>query len=101
MSERLRRNIVIRGHRTSINLERSIWSALENICDCENMNISQIIGMIDDSLDRDTSRTSAVRIFIVNYFRTMANDSKALNNGYLKLNSRNIKQLVNGPIGSR
>ena len=101
MSEYLRRNIVVKGRRTSISLESAIWSALEEICERESMTFNQIITLINDNLDKDTGRTSAARIFIVNYFRTMANNPELLKSGLLKLTGRNIKRLVNGPIASK
>ena len=101
MSEYRIRNIIIRGRRTSISLESAIWSALEEICERESMTINQICTLIDNNLNYDANRTSAVRTFIVNYFRTMANNSEILKSGSLKPIARNIKKLVNGPIGSK
>ena len=101
MGEYSRRNIYINGARTSISLAGSIWSALDEICEREGMTLNQICTLIDDDLNKGTSRTSAVRTFIVNYFRSMANNSKFLKSGSLKPIGRNIKRLVHGPIGSK
>ena len=73
-SEFLRKNITIKGHRTSISLERSIWSGLEELCDRESINFNQLFTLIE-SLRNGASRTSAVRTFIVNYYRSIANIS--------------------------
>jgi predicted DNA-binding ribbon-helix-helix protein len=99
MSEYIRKSIFIDSRRTSISLESSIWSALEEICERENVTLSQICTLIDAELTSDVSRTSAVRAFIVNYFRTMTNNSKLLKNGSLKPIGKNIKLLAHGPIG--
>ena len=100
-TEYLRRTIFVRDHRTTISLEGSIWSALEEICHRESMGLNQICTLIDDELHKDANRTSAIRTFIVNYFRKIANDSKILKNDSLKPIGRNIKMLVNGSLGPK
>ena len=69
--EYVRKNVTIRGHRTSMSLEKAIWSGLEEICDREDVTFNQLCSLIDRSRDT-TSRTSAVRTFIVNYYRHIA-----------------------------
>ncbi len=96
-----RRNIIIKDHRKTISLEGSIWSALEELCHRESMGLNQICTLIDDELHKDASRTSTIRTFVVNYFRTIANDSKILKNDSLKPIGRNIKMLVNGSLGPK
>lgn len=98
-TEYLKRNIFIGDHRTTISLEGSIWSALEEICHRESMTFNQICTLIDDELHKDAGRTSAIRTFVVNYFREIANDSKILKNDSLRPIGRNIKMLVNGSLG--
>ncbi|MBT3991004.1 MAG: ribbon-helix-helix domain-containing protein [Rhodospirillaceae bacterium] len=69
--EYVRKNVTIQGHRTSMSLEKAIWSGLEEICEREEVTFNQICSLIDRSR-KTTSRTSAVRTFIVNYFRFIA-----------------------------
>jgi len=54
-----------------MSLEKAIWSGLEEICEREEVTFNQICSLIDRSR-KTTSRTSAVRTFIVNYFRFIA-----------------------------
>lgn len=69
--EYVRKNVTIHGHRTSMSLETAIWSGLEEICKREDITFNQLCSLIDRS--RETiSRTSAVRTFIVNYYRYIA-----------------------------
>ena len=70
-SEYVRRNVTIKGHRTSISLEKSIWDGLEDIRQREGMNFNQICTFIDGLRD-GASRSSAMRTFILNYFRAVA-----------------------------
>ena len=70
-NEYVRKNVTIQGHRTSMSLEKAIWSGLEEICDREDVTFNQLCSLIDRSRET-TSRTSAVRTFIVNYYRHIA-----------------------------
>jgi predicted DNA-binding ribbon-helix-helix protein len=80
-SQFLRRNVTIDGRRTSLRLESAIWHGLEEICRRERIDFQQICNLIEQNRDR-ASRTSALRIFIVNYFRIAANlDSFCLSDG--------------------
>lgn len=67
----VRKNVTIKGHRTSISLEKAIWSGLEEICEREDVTFNQLCSLIDSSR-KSTSRTSAVRTFILNYYRFIA-----------------------------
>lgn len=70
-NEYIRKNVTIQGHRTSMSLEKAIWSGLEEICEREDVTFNQLCSLIDRSRET-TSRTSAVRTFIVNYYRHLA-----------------------------
>ena len=99
-SEYLRKNIVIKGHRTSISLERSIWSGLEEICDRESLNFNQLCSLIDN-LRNGASRTSAVRTFTVNYFRTIANGSQSPKGKTVSPIGGKLEQLIKAPIAAK
>jgi predicted DNA-binding ribbon-helix-helix protein len=74
--EYIRKNVTIQGHRTSMSLEKAIWSGLEEICEREDLTFNQICSLIDRSR-KTMSRTSAVRTFIVNYYRHIAGKNNA------------------------
>jgi predicted DNA-binding ribbon-helix-helix protein len=74
------RNVTINGRRTSLRLERASWEALDDICKCEKLTTHELCTLIDDSR-HGSSRTSAVRAFIVTYFRTLARERGALPGG--------------------
>ena len=99
-SEYLRKNITIKGHRTSISLERSIWSGLDEVCDRESMNLNQLFTLID-SLRNGASRTSAVRTFIVNYYRSIANILKSGGDETIIPIGDDLKQLLFKAIGMK
>ena len=67
-SSLVKRNVIIRGHRTSLCLEVEMWEALDDICRREGLNINHLCTMIDKA-QHDTSRTSTIRCFTLRYFR--------------------------------
>jgi predicted DNA-binding ribbon-helix-helix protein len=68
------RNIHLNGQRTSLRLEPTMWEALEEICRRERRSISDICAFIESQRGA-SSRTAAVRVFILRYFRAAATES--------------------------
>jgi predicted DNA-binding ribbon-helix-helix protein len=65
------RNVTIGARRTSLRLEREIWEALEDICQREKVSLNEMCCTIDQ-YRHNSNRTSAIRAFIVTYFRALA-----------------------------
>ncbi len=74
------RNVTISGHRTSLRLEPAIWDAIGDICDKEGLTIHELITLIDHRRN-ETSRTSAVRTFVVTYLHDLATERGRLRKG--------------------
>ena len=74
-SRLVNRNIVGESGRTSMRLEPELWDALREICRQERSDIGTMIRRIE-ALSRTQQsaggRTSAVRVFIVRYFRAIS-----------------------------
>ena len=68
------RNVTVSGRRTSVRLEPDLWEALREIALRENRTLHDICSDIDQTRG-GTRLTSAMRIYIVNYFRSAANPS--------------------------
>jgi len=66
------RNLKIAGRRTSIRLEPEMWSAFEDICRRERADLNTLATRIARAKPQECSFTAAVRIFIVNYYRTLS-----------------------------
>jgi predicted DNA-binding ribbon-helix-helix protein len=64
-------NIVVNGHRTSIRLEPEMWSALSEIAAAEGVRVNEMVSRIATRA-RAGSLTSAVRVFIMGYYRSKA-----------------------------
>jgi predicted DNA-binding ribbon-helix-helix protein len=71
-------NIVVNGHRTSIRLEPEMWTALAEIAGGEGLRVNELVSNIA-SRTRAGSLTSAVRVFIMAYYRTKAHALAAQN----------------------
>ncbi len=74
------KNVTINGRRTSLRLERISWDAMVDICQCEGLTIHELCSLIDNRRN-GASRTSAVRAFIVSYYRAAAAENGALQKG--------------------
>lgn len=68
------RNVNVGGRRTSVRLEPDLWEALREIAGREQRSLHEICTDIDRTRG-GTRLTSAMRIYIVNYFRSAANPS--------------------------
>jgi len=82
MNSRLQsRNVTVDGHRTSLRLEQDVWNALEEICTREDMSVHEICSLIEQRR-KGSSRTAAVRAFILGYFREAASDTGHVRAGH-------------------
>jgi predicted DNA-binding ribbon-helix-helix protein len=67
------RNVTISGRRTSLRMEQETWDALAEICKREGKSIHQICTMVEERRNV-SNRTSAVRAFIIAYYRAAATE---------------------------
>lgn len=62
-------NVVVGGLRTSVRLEPVMWEALQEIARCQGKTITQLVTEID-RMGLATSLTSAIRVYIVDFYRS-------------------------------
>ena len=67
-SNLVNRNVIAGRGRTSMRLEPELWEALNDICRMERIGLSELIRSIE-ARGHPGGRTSAVRVYIVQYFR--------------------------------
>jgi predicted DNA-binding ribbon-helix-helix protein len=72
-SRLINRNIVAERGRTSMRLEPEVWDALAEICRREGQDLNGLVRQIEMAAHAG-SRTSAVRVFVLQYFRSAAID---------------------------
>lgn len=67
-----KRSVTIAGHRTSVSLEPEFWDALSEIASARGHAVAAVIADIDRRGGRDTSLSSAIRLFVLAHFRKKA-----------------------------
>jgi predicted DNA-binding ribbon-helix-helix protein len=67
----LKRSFAIKGHRTSISMEAPFWKALQQAAALENSTLAGLVATID-AVRGDAGLSSAVRVWVLDYFRNRA-----------------------------
>ena len=62
-------SVSLSGHQTSISLEPEFIVALHDIAKTTNTPIAKIIGEIDENRTVGTNLSSAIRVWVLKYFR--------------------------------
>ena len=70
----INRNVVIDSHRTSVRLEAEMWNDLRDICRRESKSIHEICTLVNSRKDESRSLTSAIRVFLIAYYRSAATE---------------------------
>jgi len=66
------KNIRIHRHRTSVRLEPAMWNALNEIAAMEGCSVHDLCGAVHDLKEPGTSFTAALRVFMMEYYRSAA-----------------------------
>jgi predicted DNA-binding ribbon-helix-helix protein len=70
------KNVRIHDRRTSVRLEPEMWDALNEIALLEDCSIHDLCGAVHDLKDEGASFTAALRVFLMEYYRTAAKTSQ-------------------------
>jgi predicted DNA-binding ribbon-helix-helix protein len=73
-SRLVNRNVVAERGRTSMRLEPELWNMLSEICEREAQDMSMLVRQIEAG-GHAGGRTSAVRVYIANYFHAAATET--------------------------
>jgi predicted DNA-binding ribbon-helix-helix protein len=74
VSRLVNRNVVAERGRTSMRLEPELWDALTEICERESQDMSILVRQVE-ATGHAGGRTSAIRVYILNYFRSAATET--------------------------
>jgi predicted DNA-binding ribbon-helix-helix protein len=74
VSRLINRNVVAERGRTSMRLEPELWEALSEICGREGQDMSSLVRKVEQ-FGHAGGRTSAVRVFVMSYFRDAATET--------------------------
>jgi predicted DNA-binding ribbon-helix-helix protein len=64
-----KRSIHLRGQKTSVSLEDEFWSAFHEIAAARNERLVDLINAIDRERPQGINLSSAIRLFVLRYFR--------------------------------
>jgi len=64
-----KRSVTIRGHRTSFSLEDPFYDIMISIATSRGMTVAGLIAEIDESRDRNSNLSSALRIYVLDWVR--------------------------------
>ena len=84
-SRLVNRNITAGNGRTSMRLEPEMWDALTEICTREGLELRDLIQRVEPH-EGDGGRTSAVRVYVMQYYRSAATDAGHLAAGHGAVN---------------
>ncbi len=65
----VKRSLTLKGHRTSVSLEDDFWQAFRDIAKEKDMPINALAAEIDVVRDPEIGLASAIRVFILNWYR--------------------------------
>jgi predicted DNA-binding ribbon-helix-helix protein len=72
----MKRSIVIGGHKTSVSIEEPFWKGLRAIAAANGMSVSDLVTLIDNNRQQG-NLSSHVRLFVLDYYQTLAAKSSA------------------------
>ncbi len=75
----VKRSIVIAGHKTSVSLEDAFWKGLKEIAGGRDMTLSDLVSTIDSDR-RHGNLSSAIRLFVLDYYRAQIPGHQAEHN---------------------
>ncbi|MEK1851298.1 MAG: ribbon-helix-helix domain-containing protein, partial [Phyllobacterium sp.] len=64
-----KRSVTIHGHRTSFSLEDAFYDIMISIAQDRSITLASLIAEIDESRDRNSNLSSALRIYALNWVR--------------------------------
>ncbi len=67
----VKRSIVVAGHKTSVSLEEAFWNGMKEIASVRSLTLSELVGEIDGGRQQG-NLSSAIRLFVLDYFRSRA-----------------------------
>jgi predicted DNA-binding ribbon-helix-helix protein len=69
----MKRSIVVAGHKTSVSLEEAFWHGMKEISGERSVTLSELVSEVDTRRQQG-NLSSAIRLFVLDYFKTRAAD---------------------------
>jgi predicted DNA-binding ribbon-helix-helix protein len=72
----VKRSVVVADHKTSVSVEDAFWNGLKEIARGRNIALSELVKAID-SERRHGNLSSAIRLFVLDFYRNQLADVQA------------------------
>ena len=67
-----KRSLTVAGHRTSVSLEETFWTALAEIAAAQGSSIAALVATIDRGRAEGSNLSAAIRVYVLDWYRTVA-----------------------------
>jgi predicted DNA-binding ribbon-helix-helix protein len=71
-----KRSVIIDGHKTSVSVEDIFWTSLKEVARERAMTLSKLIGSIDAERVAGANLSSAIRVYLLERFRTQLENTQ-------------------------
>ena len=65
----VKRSLTLRGHRTSVSLEKPFWDAFRQIAAERGVAVAALAADIDEARGDTAGLASAIRVFVLEHYR--------------------------------
>jgi|SRR6516162_10796612 len=65
----VKRTVIVAGKKTSVSLEHAFWRGLREIAAWQDMSLADLIASIDSDGHDEGEISSAIRLFVLNFYR--------------------------------
>jgi predicted DNA-binding ribbon-helix-helix protein len=65
----VKHSVIIRGHKTSVSLEKAFWTALKDIADLRGITMTYLVSSIDADR-KHANLSSAIRLFVLEHYKS-------------------------------
>ena len=76
------KNVVVNGHRTSVRMEPEVWNAIDDICWRGMIDRNHLFTTVAKGLKPHQSLSSAMRVFVVSYYRDSSTENGHVRAGH-------------------
>jgi predicted DNA-binding ribbon-helix-helix protein len=85
----VKRSIVVAGHKTSVSLEDAFWRGLKEIAGGRHVTLSDLVATIDSERQQG-NLSSAIRLFVLDFYRRQLADMKVDHGGTHPVMARTV-----------
>jgi len=61
-------SLTLRGHRTSVSLEKPFWDAFRAIATARNLAINELAAELDEARGTSSGLATAIRLYVLDYY---------------------------------